>query len=225
MSKREARKYERRSRILEVARHVFFENGYAATTMSEIAAKLGGSKGTLWSYFPSKEDLFTAVLDEAISEFKRQLMDVIELHEDARSTLSRVCLHFVIRLTDLQAIRLHRLVHAEGERFPELGRIFYEHGRKCVRATVAQYLDQCIKEGSIRDVDTGVAADHLFGLCMAGAHQKMLLNIVDAVTTDEINIEAANAVDVFLRSYGSEILRNQSVDPSQMSGDVFVGKK
>lgn len=225
MSKREARKYERRARILEVARQSFFENGYAATTMSEIAAKLGGSKGTLWNYFPSKEGLFTAVLDEAIGEFKQQLMDVIELHEDACSTLSRLCLQFVTRLTQLQTVRLHRLIHAEGVRFPELGLIFYEHGRKSIMAMIAEYLDQCIKDGSIRDVDTSVAADHLLGLCMAGAHQKMLLNIVDGVTSDEINIEAANAVDVFLRSYGRQMSGNQGVDLGQMSGNIFVSKK
>ncbi|MBB4640504.1 TetR/AcrR family transcriptional regulator [Rhizorhapis suberifaciens] len=203
MSKREARKNERRACILEVARRSFFENGYAATTMSEIAAKLGGSKGTLWSYFPSKEDLFAAVLDEATTEFKQQLVEILELHEDTRSTLFRLCIQFVTRVSRIEAIRLHRLIHGEGGRFPELGRIFYERGPKSVKAMIADYLDQCIQEGSIRCVDTAVAANQLVALCMAGAHQKMLLNIVDAVPPEEIRTEAASAVDVFLRCYAT----------------------
>src|ERR1700721_3771942 len=51
---------EPRESILKVAREVFFENGYAATSMSSIAARLGGSKGTLYNYFKNKEELFEA---------------------------------------------------------------------------------------------------------------------------------------------------------------------
>src|SRR6204780_5843981 len=51
---------ERREHILKVAREVFFEYGYSAASMSQIAARLGGSKGTLYNYFKSKEELFEA---------------------------------------------------------------------------------------------------------------------------------------------------------------------
>src|SRR4026208_346391 len=64
LSRREARRRDRRGAIIGVARRSFLNNGYAATTMSSIAAELGGSKGTLWSYFPGKEELFAAVLRE-----------------------------------------------------------------------------------------------------------------------------------------------------------------
>src|SRR5579863_10433780 len=52
----------KRRAILEVAREVFLAQGYAATSMSEIAAKVGGSKGTLYNYFRSKEELFAAFM-------------------------------------------------------------------------------------------------------------------------------------------------------------------
>src|SRR5580698_6331993 len=51
---------QRREAILKVAREVFFEQGYTAASMSAIAARLGGSKGTLYNYFKSKEELFEA---------------------------------------------------------------------------------------------------------------------------------------------------------------------
>ena len=50
----------RRQAILEVAREVFLQEGYAAASMSVIAARVGGSKAPLYSYFPSKEQLFGA---------------------------------------------------------------------------------------------------------------------------------------------------------------------
>ncbi|HEY2834957.1 MAG TPA: helix-turn-helix domain-containing protein, partial [Rhizomicrobium sp.] len=55
---------ERREAILKVAHTAFLSDGYAATSMSAIAAKVGGSKATLYYYFPSKEELFLAVIDE-----------------------------------------------------------------------------------------------------------------------------------------------------------------
>src|SRR6202050_1736457 len=54
----------KRRAILDVATEVFLAQGYAATSMSEIAAKLGGSKGTLYNYFRSKEELFSAFITE-----------------------------------------------------------------------------------------------------------------------------------------------------------------
>src|SRR5580698_7433873 len=52
----------KRRAILDVASEVFVAQGYAATSMSEIAARLGGSKGTLYNYFRSKEELFSAFI-------------------------------------------------------------------------------------------------------------------------------------------------------------------
>ena len=58
---------QRRKAFIDAAREAFFANGYAGTTMSSIASKVGGSKTTLWSYFPSKEELFEAVVDDIVA--------------------------------------------------------------------------------------------------------------------------------------------------------------
>ena len=73
ISKREANRMERRRAIVAIARDHFFEHGYAGTSMSAIAAALGGSKGTLWSYFRSKEELFAAVVDDTATSVRSQL--------------------------------------------------------------------------------------------------------------------------------------------------------
>jgi AcrR family transcriptional regulator len=54
----------RRQAIMQIARDIFLEEGYAAASMSAIAARLGGSKGTLYNYFASKEELFKAVIQD-----------------------------------------------------------------------------------------------------------------------------------------------------------------
>jgi AcrR family transcriptional regulator len=204
ISRREARKVERRAAIVDVARQSFFENGYAATTMSEIAAKLGGSKSTLWCYFPCKEDLFAAVLDDVTTQFRQQLNQAIELHEDLHSTLMRLCRHVVETLTEPHFICLHRLITAEGWRFPEVGRTLYERGPKNFRGIIAAYLDRCVQEGVMKPCDTMVAAGNLIALCTSGAHQKLVLNIIVKATPEDIQADTENAAETFLRAYGMD---------------------
>src|SRR3546814_21004099 len=115
----------------------------------------------------------------------------------------RLCLHFIEKLVDPRSIRLHRLIHGEGGRFPEIGLIFYERAPKNVEAILAAYLDHCIQEGSIRKVDTMIAAGNLIAVVMSGTHQKMLLNVITEATSADIRADAENAVGMFMRAYGN----------------------
>src|ERR1700756_2129050 len=62
------RRDQRREAILKIAQEVFLEEGFAAASMSTIAARLGGSKGTLYNYFKSKDELFAAYIQEDCSK-------------------------------------------------------------------------------------------------------------------------------------------------------------
>ena len=66
-AKRERRKEARPGELLDAALDLFVEKGFAATRSEEVAARAGVSKGTLFLYFPSKEELFKAVVRENIS--------------------------------------------------------------------------------------------------------------------------------------------------------------
>jgi TetR/AcrR family transcriptional regulator len=61
------------SKILEAARQVFMQKGYAAARMQEIADAAGMNKGLLHYYFRNKDKLFTAVFDEAFERFALQI--------------------------------------------------------------------------------------------------------------------------------------------------------
>jgi TetR/AcrR family transcriptional regulator len=66
-TKRERRKEARPGELLDAALALFVEKGFAATRVEEVAARAGVSKGTLFLYFPSKEELFKAVVRETIA--------------------------------------------------------------------------------------------------------------------------------------------------------------
>ena len=90
-SRREARKRDRQEMILQVAQRYFLDHGYAGTTMSGIAATLGGSKGTLWNHFPSKEALFAAVLDRVAQAYRARLSQILDAEGDLEAVLLRAC--------------------------------------------------------------------------------------------------------------------------------------
>src|ERR1700755_1539786 len=117
----------RRELILDVAQEVFLDEGFANASMSTIAARLGGSKGTLYNYFKSKDDLFNAYVERRCL-WQDAIFAFPSPGEGPRASLRRVGRPYLPRmLTDFN-LRNFRLIVAEAERSPEIGRIFYDAG-------------------------------------------------------------------------------------------------
>lgn len=176
-SSHEARRRHRRESIIEIARASFFEHGYAGTSMSSIAASLGGSKTTLWSYFPSKEDLFAAVLEGEIGRFRIGVLEVLDQDGPLVETLRRFCRAFLRKLMSPDILRLNRLVISEAERFPEVGRIFFECGPKETGQRLSEYLRRAMDRGLLREADPLLVAQQLLHLCQARSHMRCLWNV------------------------------------------------
>ncbi|MDE2405596.1 MAG: TetR/AcrR family transcriptional regulator [Sphingomonadales bacterium] len=203
IGRREANRATRREAILDVAHRSFLERGYAATTMSAIAASLGGSKGTLWSYFASKELLFAAVLDRATTLFQAQIAQALNPRDGVADSLHAFARQFLDRITAADAVALYRLVIGEARRFPETGRIFHERAPGRTRALLAAYLEAAMARGQLRAADPMAASRQLMSLCMGGCHQQLLLGLIDKAPRKAIVEEAELAVDSFLRAYAA----------------------
>lgn len=208
--RREARRSVRRATILAVAARSFLDNGYAGTSMSAIAATLGGSKTTLWRYFPSKEALFAAVLDHATTAYRAHLSQIMDPSGDLRQTLSNLCVGLLEKITSAEAVALHRLVVAEAGRFPEMGQIFFERGPRTTRLLVARFLEGAMTRGLLRPDDPVIAARNLITLALSGCHQQILWGRIDAATPDRIAADADRAVDLFLRAYAPPVAQTRA---------------
>src|SRR5580693_595099 len=115
---------ERREAIMAVAREVFFEHGYTGTSMSAIAARLGGSKGTLYNYFKSKEELFEAQIRDLCGGASGRLLNLIGGDAPPAQALTEFGCNYLQHLFSDQSIKLFRVLVAEAPRVPELGRLF-----------------------------------------------------------------------------------------------------
>jgi AcrR family transcriptional regulator len=202
-TRREARREARRETILDVAAKSFLEHGYAATTMSGIAAALGGSKGTLWSHFPSKEVLFAAVIDQVTQAFRAQLSLILNPRDGIEPALRRFCVEFLRKVTSPEAIALHRLVVGEANRFPEMGRIFYERAPRQTQELLAAFIGEAMDNGLLRRDDPLHAARQLTGLCMYGCHQQLLMAVVEGASDAAIEADVERAMTAFLRAYAA----------------------
>jgi TetR/AcrR family transcriptional regulator, mexJK operon transcriptional repressor len=199
-----------RASMLKVGRSAFLKEGYSNTSMSEIAARAGISKATLYNHFPSKEELFIAVCEEESTQALAPLFDGGEMRGGIREVLE----HFVQRtLTlllsdDLQAF--YRLVVAESARFPEIGRTAYEFGIRRGLERMTLYLTYAIENGELRPADVWVAADQFLDLCAGNVHRQKLWGIVGSVSSQEIETHARRAVATFLAAYGNDEVSRQA---------------
>ncbi|WP_313803416.1 TetR/AcrR family transcriptional regulator [Sphingobium sp.] len=204
LSRREARRRDRRKAILEVASRSFLENGYAATTMSGIAATLGGSKGTLWRYFPSKEALFAACLDDATTAYREGLAEILDPRGDLAQTLRRLGLKLLEKVTAPDSVALYRLVISEAGRFPEMGAIFYEHVPRNTRLLITRFLERAMESGLLRRGDPDTAARTYMMLMLSGCHQLLLLGQITRATPHQIEADVTFGLDCFLRAYAPD---------------------
>src|ERR1700761_2188566 len=119
---------QRREAIMTVAREIFFEHGYSATSMSAIAARLGGSKGTLYNYFKSKEELFAAQVRDMCGPLAHRLSDATAAAVSPREALTGIGRDYLTHLFSDSTIKMFRILVAEAQRTPELAQLFYEVG-------------------------------------------------------------------------------------------------
>ncbi|MEP9401249.1 TetR/AcrR family transcriptional regulator [Sphingomonas sp. VNH70] len=199
--RRELRKQDRRAAIVAAARASFLRNGYAATSMSGLLTTLGGSKATLWTYFPSKEELFAAVVEDVTAAFRRKVMNELVGPAGLEDTLVNFCRAFMDKTAHPDAVATWRLVVGESGRFPEVGRIFYREAAGHIERALADYLARRIAAGELRDEGAVDMARLLIG--MGAARQNRRLWGVEPEGSDGMDAEARRFVGYFLRLFAS----------------------
>ncbi len=191
---------QRRDRILQVAREVFFEEGFNAATMSTIAARLGGSKATLYAYFKNKEDLFDAIIEDQCSVIEKMFM-LEEDGVDIRTTLTALGRELVTAMSSDQAVRTIQLIIEESRRNPELARRFDAAGPKVGSERLAAYLAGAHARGEIDAPDSAHAAGVLATLLKGELHFRRMLGLEPEPTPELVEQLVESAVTNFLTAY------------------------
>ena len=193
----------RREAILDVASDVFLEEGYANASMSTIAARLGGSKGTLYNYFKNKEELFAAYVVRHCAWQRDAMFEIGSEPGDIRQALTKVGRTYLsIVLSDFSMANF-RVIVAEAQRTPEIGLAFYEAGPRSGAERLGAVLQKAMDSGQLKIDDTVHAAHQFIGLCQNRLLKARLCNVMADPTPEEIDREVLPAVNMFLAAYGT----------------------
>ena len=171
---------QRRRDILLAGKKVFFQSGYQLASVERIAEVAGTTKRTVYDHFGSKEALFAEVIAFAGELFVGLLPSADNLPEAPAEGLRS----FATRLANLvgapDSLRFQRLVIAEAERHPAMGRALYETAVLGAERVLATYLGSCVERGALRAHDTAATARIVVDVATNGPRLRGLVAMRDA---------------------------------------------
>ncbi|MCM2474658.1 TetR/AcrR family transcriptional regulator [Rhizobium sp. CG5] len=144
--------------ILDAAFEEFVANGFTATRVEDIADRIGVTKGTIYVYFPTKDELFSAMIDHISIPLEELLRDSGELTGTCAERLRALLLLFYERISDDRHTReLVRFVISEGSRFPHVIEAHHEELIEPLFALTQSLLDEGIANGEFRNAPAALA--------------------------------------------------------------------
>ena len=169
--------------------------------MSEIARQARASKESFYSRYPTKEDLFRAVIRRQTDRMAEQMNALFVSDAPTAVTLASLGEGLLERFLAPDTITLQRTISLDAGKFPELARIFYELGPARMVAALSRYLEEQVAQGKLRKLDPESAAHQFIGLVNSETMLKVTLGIAPKPGKDVLRRRVKSAVDVFLRGY------------------------
>lgn len=201
LPKREQNRLNRERAILDAALKVFAATGYSGATMDAVAAEAGVTKPTLYSYFPSKESLFQAMMLG-----KRDAMpDVFEHPSDQGMVADLLVFAWAYADTVMrpEMLSLARLIIGEVQRFPEIGRAYQASGPDHLLRGIMRYLEGQRRAGRLVFDDAELAAQDLWGLILSAPRTQALYMPDAQPDRATLTRYILNGLRVFLKAYST----------------------
>jgi AcrR family transcriptional regulator len=190
------RKAARPAELLAAALELFVDKGYAGTRLDDVAARAQVSKGTLYLYFSSKEDLFKAVVRESVvARISASAERAASFDGSSEGLLRALVESWWNEFGNTRAGGISKLMVAESGNFPEIARFFLAEVIEPWHTLLAKAIERGIERGEFRSVDTPTFVrvmtaplvmlalwKHSFGPCSAEPidPQRYLATMLDA---------------------------------------------
>ena len=191
----------KRQAILDNAYQLFRAQGFDGTSMADITSHVGGSKATLYSHFPSKEELFVECMMAALENYMSDTLKHLDASQrDPEAALRNFGTSVLNFICSPEQVEVRRLMIAEAAR-SGTGKLFFDK-ISALRSQISSFLAACMASGLLRRDDPDLAADHLGALLEAEILEPLLLQVREgAPDEEETALAARRAVAAFLRAY------------------------
>jgi TetR/AcrR family transcriptional regulator len=211
-AKRERRKEARPGELLDAALDLFVEKGFAATRAEEVAARAGVSKGTLFLYFPSKEELFKAVVRENISGRFQEWNDEFEKFEGDTPDMLRYCMKiWWDRIGASRASGITKLIISEARNFPDIAAFYQQEVIKPGTDLIRRILQRGVDRGEFQVVDMEYAT---FSVTAPMVFLIMMKHSLGACSPQEFPLDPER----YITSQVETLLRGLCVRPGEPAG-------
>lgn len=202
------RKQARPGEILEAALTVFAEKGFAAARMEDIAAKAGVTKGTIYLYFQSKEDVFKSLARQHVGATLADAMEQAKQYQGSvRDFLAMMLAMMAEKIEREHLAVLPKVIIAESGNFPELARFWREEVIDKAMGMMSALISKGVARGEIRELPPGVPPEYVARLCIAPVVMSIIWRTVFA-PTDKVPFEyrkfLALHLDVLMRGLAPE---------------------
>jgi len=198
-SKRQGRpkSEEKHNLILHSASCLFIENGFANTSMDNIAKASGVSKQTVYSHFDNKDALFKAAITKKCQSYQldtNQLMQGTNANLPLNHYLKQVGTQFIRLIQDPEAVAVFRLVIGEAQSTPHVAKLFYDAGPG---ASIEAFSEVFFfyGKGALTKANSVQLAIDFCSLLQSDFHNKLLCGVQEAMLDEAISAHVEIAVE------------------------------
>jgi TetR/AcrR family transcriptional regulator, mexJK operon transcriptional repressor len=190
----------KRDAIVVAATELFLEHGFGDVSMDTIAAKAEVSKRTVYSHFENKAHLFEGIMGDACAgrQFVEDTGVPVDPPEQVLSQLGRT---FLGSVTCNESVALYRVVMAEGSKFPELGKTFYNYGPESLSRKLGDYLEDQTAKGVLHVENSRQAANQFLAILAWPIMMELTIGVRGPVNENEIGEIVDTSVSTFLRAF------------------------
>lgn len=190
-------------RILSASREAFLELGYAATSMDLVAQRARVSKTTLYTRFPSKDDLYVATINAECERrglrFRSDAFDHLPLEE----ALYQAGRRFVELIWAPEVVKMHRSVMGEVGRFPDMARLYFEEGAEKAIQSFTALFERLAARGLATIEDAEFTAVQFLAAMDGGQKCALELGVCPPLPSEERDRFVRRAVTLFVRGIRS----------------------
>ncbi|EDL48359.1 TetR/AcrR family transcriptional regulator [Erythrobacter sp. SD-21] len=189
----------KREAILAAASRAFFESGFAATSIEQVAADAGVSKVTVYNHFRDKRGLFAAAVECECEKMRDQFAAAPDMRGSLRDRLTAIGEAMVAFLSRPEMVQFERRIAAETEHEPAIGAAFLASGPHRMKAAFAGLMRAMVETGEVRIDDVDLAVEQFAAMCKGMGDLERRFGHPGDPNRDRERIEGA--VEVFCRAY------------------------
>ena len=174
---------QRKSRVLEIATTLFIEQGFAETSLVEIAKHAGVATRTIYQHFGNKEDIFKVVIEQRMNEAGDELPAINE--NQALFAVLMDAANYVCALAfSGAAIPFQRLMIAESQRFPDLMKEIFDFMFDRLHTRIISIFERLAAEGQIPKDNNEITTKYFIDLLLGTAPLQLTMNWISTAPSE-----------------------------------------